>query len=536
MNKPRSFHFFHLRTSFLKPTLTVAFLLTFFFTLNSCKTLKTPAPGSKDDGRITVNYLLVNDVYEIAPLAGGTVGGMARVATLKKESLRTNPNTYLVMAGDFLSPSVYNSLQYEGKRIRGRQMVDAMNAAGMDLAVFGNHEFDISEAELQARINESKFRWVASNTFHQKNPAIVPFAKETNPGEDPFPETWIQSVTDVDGTKARIGFIGLTIPFNKASYVSYTDPLVTAEKLYKQLEDSCDAIIAVTHQLVADDIILAKRLPGLAMILGGHEHDMRIQKVGSVYIVKAHANARSAYDVELLIDKKRSRLKVKPELKMIDTRIADDPATAAVVEKWTDIANNNYAAIGFDPKRVVLKNAEPLDGRESEIRKQPTNLSRLIIAAMEAAAPEAEVVLMNAGSIRVDDILPMPVTEYDILRAMPFGGGILLAEIKGALLIRTLDAGRKNSGIGGFLHYSEALKYDPAAGTWLLKGTAIDPGRSYRVALPEFLLTGGEANMDFLKKENPDVLKVYPYVPNPSDLRSDIRLAIVKYLEMREKK
>ncbi|NEU10123.1 bifunctional metallophosphatase/5'-nucleotidase [Flavihumibacter sp. R14] len=531
MSKHNSLHFFRLCTSFTNAKFSFTLLLPVLLSLNSCKTLKTPPPGGNDDGRITVNYLLVNDVYEIAPLGGGAVGGMARVATLKKESLRFNPNTYLIMAGDFLSPSVFNSLQYDGKRIRGRQMVETMNAAGMDLAVFGNHEFDINEPELQARINESTFRWVASNTFHKKNPAIVPFAKETSSGEEPFAETWIQSVTDADGTRARIGYIGLTLPFNKAPYVSYTDPLATAEKLYKQLEDSCDAIIAVTHQLVEDDILLAKRLPGLAMILGGHEHDMRMEKVGSVYVLKAHANARSVYSAELLIDKKRKRLKVKPELKMIDTTVADDKATAAVVEKWTDIANNSYAAIGFDPSKVVLKNSEPLDGRESEIRKQATNMSRLIIAAMEAAAPEAEVSLMNAGSIRVDDILPMPVTEYDILRAMPFGGGILLADIKGGLLIQTLEAGRKNSGIGGFLHYSEALKYDPAAGTWLLQGTAIDPGRTYRVALPEFLLSGGEANMDFLKKENPDVLKVYPYVANPSDLRSDIRLAIVKYLE-----
>ena len=61
------------------------------------------------------------------------------------------------MAGDFLSPSVFNTLQYNGERVRGRQMVEAMNAAGTNIAVFGNHEFDITEGELQQRINESEF-------------------------------------------------------------------------------------------------------------------------------------------------------------------------------------------------------------------------------------------------------------------------------------------------------------------------------------------------------------------------------------------
>jgi len=121
----------------------------------------------RDDGKIDVVFVQVNDVYEIAPLEGGKTGGMARVATLKKEYLKANPNTFLIMAGDFLSPSVYNSLKYNGERIRGQQMVESMNAAGMDYAIFGNHEFDITESELQKRINESSFQWISSNTFHK---------------------------------------------------------------------------------------------------------------------------------------------------------------------------------------------------------------------------------------------------------------------------------------------------------------------------------------------------------------------------------
>src|SRR5690606_31982723 len=135
--------------------------------LFSCKTVNSASTTLKDDGKITVTFVQINDVYEIAAMQGGKVGGVARVATLKKQELAKNPNTVMVMAGDFLSPSVYNSLKYEGKRIRGKQMVQSLNAAGLDLAVFGNHEFDIREDELQDRINESTFKWIASNTFHQ---------------------------------------------------------------------------------------------------------------------------------------------------------------------------------------------------------------------------------------------------------------------------------------------------------------------------------------------------------------------------------
>ncbi len=111
---------------------------------------------------------------------------MARVATLKKQYKRSNPNTFLVIAGDFISPSVYNSLQYNNQRIKGAQMIACMNAAGMDLAVLGNHEFDFSENDLQDRINESDFLWVSSNTFHKIKDSIVPFTKQMYLVQLPF--------------------------------------------------------------------------------------------------------------------------------------------------------------------------------------------------------------------------------------------------------------------------------------------------------------------------------------------------------------
>ncbi len=497
----------------------------------SCNVLrKTPV---KDDGKIEVVFVQVNDVYEIAPLAGGREGGMARVATLKKQYQDRNSNTFLVMAGDFLSPSVYNSLQYEGKRIRGRQMVEAMNSAGTDFAIFGNHEFDISETELLDRINESGFQWISSNAFHKQGDMVIPFAKTAAGNQSLFPKTYIQEVTDKDGTKARIGFIGITLPFNKATYVDYTDPLATAKELYNSLKDSVDAVVALTHQLVEDDMALAKELPGLAVILGGHEHDMRFEKVGNVYITKAHANAKSAYVIELDINKRKSKLDVDSKLVYLDEKIAIDSITNTVVQKWNDIAAQSYSLLGFDANKVVIDTGAPLNGLETAVRSSSTNLTRLVVAAMADAVPEAEVVLVNAGSIRVDDMLPPPITQYDILRSLPFGGGIKQVDMKGSLLLKTLEQGRANKGIGGFLHYNESLIFNGNDNIWKLNGVAIDAARTYRVALSDFLLTGGEANMGFLTPDNPAIVRVYdPMTPAPN-VQTDIRLAIVKYLEKR---
>lgn len=60
-----------------------AFLLLVIFGVASCKTPRIVSTANKDDGKIEVIFIQVNDVYEIAPLENGKSGGMARVATLK---------------------------------------------------------------------------------------------------------------------------------------------------------------------------------------------------------------------------------------------------------------------------------------------------------------------------------------------------------------------------------------------------------------------------------------------------------------------
>ena len=501
----------------------------------SCTVTRPPAPSPKDDGKLEVTFVQVNDVYEISPTSGGNAGGMARVATIKKDYKKQNPNTFLVMSGDFLSPSIYNSLTFQGKRIRGKQMIESMNAASTDIVVFGNHEFDISETELQERINESTFQWIASNSFNKKNGALIPFAKQTNNGLVAFPQKLIVPLADSDGTKVKIGFIGITLPFNRAEYVDYSDPISTAKRIYDEIKDSCDAVVAITHQKMEDDILLAQELPNLAVILGGHEHDMRFEKTGTVYITKAHANAKSAYIIKLVIDKSKKSLELIPTLRMLDQAVAFDSTTNAVVKKWSDIANENYASLGFDARKVVLSAGDSLDGRESEVRTRPTNFTRLISQAMAEACPESSIAIMNSGSIRVDDILYPPIAQYDILRSLPFGGAIREADIKGSLLIQVLEAGEKNNGTGGYLHYYPILltptSSDPTRGEWTLNGNPIDTSKIYRVAFSDFLITGRESNLGFLNIDNPGMIKLYEAESSPASPKSDIRLAIIRYLE-----
>ena len=289
---------------------------------------------SIDDGKLEVDIIQVNDVYEISPLQNDSIGGMARVASLKKQMQERNPNTLMVIAGDFVSPSIYNTVKIKDKNIGGMQMIDAMNAANFDLAIFGNHEFDLSEAQLQTCLDESHFDWLSSNTFQYTDATrtkSLPFKKNNRE----VPETYTKTFTDEDGTTATIGFFSYTINSNKtAKYVSYDTSFATAKRLYNKLKNSCNAVIAITHQSFDSDVVLAKKLPGLAMIIGGHEHDMRFKKVGKVYITKAHANARTAFLIKILFDKRAGKVTVTPTLKELDMSVPKDSLTSNLVQRW----------------------------------------------------------------------------------------------------------------------------------------------------------------------------------------------------------
>ena len=176
-----------------------------------------------------------------------------------------------------------------------------------------------------------------------------------------------------------------------------------------------------------------------------------------------------------------------------------------------------------------MQSGEPLDGREAYIRTNETNFTKLIVAAIEKASPAADAAIINSGSIRVDDIVQMPVTQYDIIRSLPFGGSIMEVDMKGSLLSKILDSRKKNVGSGGFLQFSSTLTNN--SNTWSLKNIPIDANKVYKVAITEFLMTGGEANMDFLTNKNPDIVKVYPMFTDINDSRSDVRRAIIRYME-----
>lgn len=207
----------------------------------------------------------------------------------------------------------------------------------------------------------------------------------------------------------------------------------------------------------------------------------------------------------------------------------EEPKTAAVDKKWKQIAFDSFRAQGFEPEKVIYKTETPLEGLEASVRNKPTNLGGMIAKAYQQAFPEAQAGLLNSGSIRIDDNISGDITEYDVLRILPFGGKVVMVELSGALLVDILKAGLLNQGSGGYLQYS-GLKQEQQ--DWYIQQEKINPEKYYTVAMTDFLLTGQEKNLGYLKEGNPQIRRVV--FPDPSDNTHpgrDVRFAVIRYFQ-----
>ncbi len=498
--------------------------------LTGCSASRNAAT-QRDNGNIEIIVLQLNDVYEIAPLPGDNLGGLARVATLKRRLISENPNTFMILAGDFVSPSVIGTLDDEnGEGIDGKHMVETLNHAGLDIAIFGNHEFDIKEADLQKRINESAFDWVSSNVFYVQNGQVGPFYKVRGSERQFVPKTLIRQFSDGDGTELSVGVFAVTLDVKDAPHVTYEDPTAVARAMLTELqEQQVDLVLPITHLNIADDELLAEQIPHFRLIMGGHDHHHMAQKVGKTTITKADANAKTAYVHRILHKKRRGKTKIRSTLVTIDSTIPSDPGVQAVVDKWQQIADSDLKKKGFDPDALVTTLDTPLDGREQTVRGGQCELGAIITGAIyEAAQGQPDLALTNSGSIRVDDILTGKLTQYDIIRILPYSGETWEVTMTGTLLKRLLEASEANVNEGAYLQMKN-VEIDAPSKTFRINGELVKVDRNYRVALNDFMLAGYDYK--WLTEQTEGIVQIdKPSVTSPDDVRLDIRKAVIAYL------
>ena len=416
-----------------------------------------------------VRFLLVNDVYVADTMADGN-GGLARVATVRHRLADQGPVLF-VLAGDVLSPSLLS------KYYSGRQMVEAFNAAKLDYATFGNHEFELPLDTLERRIDESHFKWISSNCTRADGSA--------------FPKVLPWDTVRVSGQK--VGIFGLTLQGAYRKAYRCADPDSAARQAVDTLvAQGAELVVGLTHQTIEADRDLLAREPRLDLILGGHEHEAHDSVVSNRHVLKADANSRSAQFVTLWGGKGAWRQAVG--LVKIDDRLPDDTAVAAVVERWEDSLR---ARLG--PERLVGRTAVAIDARDALGRRQESMLGDLVADAMRSGTG-ADAALLNAGTMRLDDVIrPGPLSSYQLESIFLFQDEtrVLVVPLTGARLRAVLEHGVADGslGKGGFLQVSGlAYRYDPGAPTGSrlrgdvqrAGGGAVGSSDTVRVAIPVY--------------------------------------------------
>ena len=384
-----------------------------------------------------VRFLLINDVYVADTMADGR-GGLARVATVRNRLADQGPVLF-VLAGDVLSPSLLS------KYYSGEQMVQALNAAKLSYATFGNHEFELDRDTLIARIAASNFKWLSVNC--------------TNADGSPFPNVLPWDTVRV--STQLVGLFGLTLQGRYRSYVRCANPDSAAHRAVDTLAAmGAELIVGLTHQSVVADRDLLSRESRLDLILGGHEHEAHDSIVSGRHMLKADANARSVQFVTLWGGKGEWRQAVG--LVQIDSRLPDDTAVARIVRSWDDSLHRRLG-----PERTVGTTKVPLDARDAVSRRQESSLGDLVTDAVRAGTG-ADVALINAGAMRLDDVIPPgPITNYNLESIFLFADETRTVSfpLSTARLREVLEHGVSDAslGKGGFLQVSGVqFTYDPA--------------------------------------------------------------------------
>ncbi|MDQ3080179.1 MAG: bifunctional metallophosphatase/5'-nucleotidase, partial [Pseudomonadota bacterium] len=409
--------------------------------------------------------------------------------------------------------------------------INAMSAAGVDIAAVGNHEFDKGSAELlrMAKGGCQKYTSRRPCQLEQFSGAKFEFLAanvRTESGKTLFPATALRRFGPV-----TIGFIGMTLketatlvtPAGVAG-LTFTDEAATANALVPGLKAAgADAVVLVIHEggrtpdvygeagcegLSGPILDVAAKLdPAIRTIISGHTHNAyacEIEKGGAKRMLTS--GGRYGYmvsDIRLTFDADGNTLLGQRAINVpvLADRFAAEAGVALLVKRYGEAAAPAAA-------RVVGKLAGPAPDSGDDNESPAANL---IADAQLAAtrAPErggAQISFINATGVRTN-LVPNErgeVTYGQIFAIQPFGNNLVVKTLSGAQLKAVLEqqfgtrdgVTRVKSLLVPSANFSFSYDLDRPEGqritAMLLGGKPINPQAQYRVSTNNFLSSGGD--------------------------------------------
>lgn len=271
------------------------------------------------------------------PQVKGVGGAARRAAIVARVRAESQSPVLLLDSGD----TTYGNNPL-AKGFHGAPDVAVLNAMGYDAMGPGNHEFQWPAADTLRNLKESRFPWVCANLIDEKTGKLF---------LDPY------VIRDIDGV--RVAFFGLisqmvnTPPYRAARELGLNaaDPIEAARKLVPEIRQKADVVICLSHLGTTSDRRLAKSVPGIDVILGGHTHTRLPHPIleptgtptatciGAVPIVQAFMWGSEMGATQVIFRRDDatgaySLMSCKGDLISIDNTIPDDPAIACIVSDY----------------------------------------------------------------------------------------------------------------------------------------------------------------------------------------------------------
>jgi 5'-nucleotidase len=422
-------------------------------------------------------------------------GGMPRLASLVREIEGSAGHPVAVLSsGDELTGRYFHNF-------KGEATYSLMNAVGYEVACFGNHEFDQGPEVLARAVEFAEFDRLCTDLAVEGTElegSCVP---------------WI--VEDYDGL--RVGYFSIiteSLPYvaSPGSVTLTGTNLETAHRAVRELRGAgAQLVVCVSHTGFDNDLEVARSVPGIDIIFGGHSHSYTKQprRVGGCLVVNAGTKGPYLVRMDITTDAEGRIVPAGVDYALVPVVDPVPPARDVVVEL------EGY--IEAMPEAVVIGRTDvEWDLSKPAVRGGSSSVANLVNDRMREKFG-VDIVLNNAGAFRGKGIYkPGPVTDVMLSEIDEFRNDALLFDLEGRYLLPILEHSAASFGQGGLLHPS-GLRYTidltkPAqvisrseAGHWSVVSPGervtdaevlqadgswapIDPERTYRVLANSFLV------------------------------------------------
>lgn len=466
---------------------------------------------------IDLQILTINDFHgRIEANFGNGEAGAAVLAGAVNEFRAANPNTLFVSAGDNIGASTFTSFIDNDN-----PTIDALVAAGLDLGVVGNHEFDTGFTDLTERVIP-RF----GGTEYALGANVYEKGTDT-PTLDEF------VVKEVDGV--RVAFIG-TVTSQTASMVSpsgiatidFGDQLEAANRVAERIETEnlADVTILLSHEGSETDsceavetdktnygTLIQGAHDSIDAIVSGHTHQEYACEVNGRPVIQAHQYGTTLGLLDIQVDRASKELLsiTGDTVPLVDAGEPLFEADAEVEAIVTAAVANAEVEGAVEVGKIsddILRGGDPAGsdrGVESTLGNLVADMYLWATSNDDYTGTPAVIGMMNPGGLRADLLYEEDgtMTYRDVANVQPFANTLVTVSLTGAQLKAVLEEQWQPEGSSRpVLHLGISdgftYEYDAAAArgeriiSMSLNGTEIDPAASYTVVTNSFLADGGD--------------------------------------------